>query len=441
MYEGPRRRIDPLLRALDSGRFVGTVLAAAIVLRLAWIAVALAAGTGPVSDAAWYAERAAAIASGQGYSIAGTPTAYWPVGYPAFLGALFGVFGDAPSAGMIANALLSVLAMYLALRIARRTGLTERAARIALAILAVHPNGIAYASLLMSEPLFAVLALAGTERAIAAMIHEGRGTISFAAAGILFGMAALVKPQAIAIPAIVVAVLWWRQRRAGHSGGVGRRLVGAAAMYGLLAAVVLPWTLRNHAIFGAHGIISTNDGVNLLIGNNPEATGRYGVSAALERLDAMAGDEHVRNSRARAEALEYIASHPAQALMLVPTKFVALYRSDTEGFSMNLRAIEEADPAQWFMKASKAVAQLWWVGLLAAVVGALILTLRGRAASPDALWLAAGIVAYFTAIPLVYFGDGRFHFPSTPWLVLIASHGIALLVARAAGPTETARDN
>ena len=49
------------------------------------------------SDNLWYYNRAVALATGQGYSEGGIPTAYWPPGWPGLLGLLFWTFG--PSVG------------------------------------------------------------------------------------------------------------------------------------------------------------------------------------------------------------------------------------------------------------------------------------------------------------------------------------------------------
>ena len=64
---------------LDHRCFVPACLLLFGALRLALI---LGAPVAPESDAAWYYHRAA----GEGYQHDGTPTAYWPVGYPGVLG-------------------------------------------------------------------------------------------------------------------------------------------------------------------------------------------------------------------------------------------------------------------------------------------------------------------------------------------------------------------
>jgi hypothetical protein len=71
-----------------STRFSVTVITVGVLARLLWI---LAIPAVPMNDTAIYLARALSIASGDGYIYPdGTPTAYWPVGYPAFLGRFSG---------------------------------------------------------------------------------------------------------------------------------------------------------------------------------------------------------------------------------------------------------------------------------------------------------------------------------------------------------------
>jgi hypothetical protein len=64
----------------------------------------------PVGDAVWYHETAASLARGDGLSLAETPTAYRPPGYPFLLSLTYRVFGPksvlAWSWGVVATALL-----------------------------------------------------------------------------------------------------------------------------------------------------------------------------------------------------------------------------------------------------------------------------------------------------------------------------------------------
>ena len=96
--------VDGIVR---SRAFVPVCLLVALAVRLIWATVF---DPTPVSDFGWYHARAIDMAAGAGYTVDGVPTAYWPVGYPATLAAVFRLFGPSLLAARILNALLSTLA-------------------------------------------------------------------------------------------------------------------------------------------------------------------------------------------------------------------------------------------------------------------------------------------------------------------------------------------
>ena len=71
------RAASSLLRASECSRW------------LLWIA---AFRWAPFSDAGWYHQAAIDLAHGFGYRAGELPTAYFPIGYPAFLAGLFLLF-------------------------------------------------------------------------------------------------------------------------------------------------------------------------------------------------------------------------------------------------------------------------------------------------------------------------------------------------------------
>ena len=81
----------------------------------------------------------------------------------------------------------------------------------------------------------------------------------------------------------------------------------------------------------------------------------------------------------------------------------------------------------------KIVAQLFYLPLLGAFIGWLVIRRRGERTTPYrdvGLW----VMGYFTAIPIVYFGDGRFHAPTIPFMTIYAGAFIdAMLARRASG--------
>lgn len=167
-----------LARLINHRAFVPLCLGAAIALRLAWVALVTPQ---PVSDFRWYYERASELANGQGYSVTAAtywpeyiippvllspamgrvPTAFWPVGYPAFLALIFTVSGPSLLAAKLANVALSAGVLLLSYRIAARLFASRLVAGGTLLLLGFYPDHIAYSSLLSTEILFLFLLLLG----------------------------------------------------------------------------------------------------------------------------------------------------------------------------------------------------------------------------------------------------------------------------------------
>ncbi|HVZ38781.1 MAG TPA: glycosyltransferase family 39 protein [Candidatus Kapabacteria bacterium] len=412
-----------IVRALMWRGFVPVVLAAAVALRIGWIIWAVHAGVHPSSDAAWYLARAAGMAEGEGYRIAAVPTAYWPVGYPAFLAGLFTATGVSPLAGMLANAFLGCAALFVMYRICRTLlNGNEPAARITLLALALQPNGIAYSSLLLSEPLALLLSLAAT----LPLLEERRISWRCVVAGVLAGLAALVKPQLALAPLVAIAALPAGQPR------LRVRALRAGCVALVAVAVVLPWTLRNQALYGHPGIVANNDGINLYIGNNPRANGTYLLDDEIETAYG-GGDEYERNARARSLAIAYMTSEPLATALRLPRKLWYLYRSDVDGVRLNRLSLPDPEepPGAW-LSTMLLLAEGWWIVVLGTLLAAIptLARLRRRTDTRDAIRLATAMMILFTAIPLIYFGDSRFHFPATPWIVLPAAMFAAELLGR-----------
>jgi 4-amino-4-deoxy-L-arabinose transferase-like glycosyltransferase len=432
--------------------FILVCFVAAFIIRVYWIHLIDAQ---PVSDSRWYYERGVDFAAGRGYSVSanaywpenlppaalvpedeypmnGMPTAYWPVGYPAFLGLLFAVFGPSLFVARAANIVLYLGIMFLSYSLAKGVFGSELCGRITLLVLTFYPNHIAYSSLLVNESLFVFLLLL----AIALLVALNYGLWPAFAAGLVFGLACLVKPQAAFVPAVMFAAYLLTNLR---SKALLKRLLPFVIVYISLGLTLLPWIIRNFNVFDDFVFISNNGGINLLVGNNPYATGAYGHH---EEIGAMLTDvqgEHDRDVRARKIAVEYITEHPWETIKLWPKKLWYLYRKDVEGFSWNENGIEwtKTSLGKTSMLILKGIAQLYYVLIGTAFLFSVLLLFRkhrdGKSSQPIptlGLWISL----YFTFVYLLTFADTRFHFPVMPWIVMYVGAFVeALMGPRAVG--------
>jgi hypothetical protein len=101
------------------------------------------------------------LADGRGYlGDHGAPTAYWPPGWPLALSVLFRLTGPAIWAVGLVNLVLSCLAGWLLLDLARHVLRAEVPARLALLLWAVYPNAVLYVPLALTEVFDTTLLLA-----------------------------------------------------------------------------------------------------------------------------------------------------------------------------------------------------------------------------------------------------------------------------------------
>lgn len=310
-------------------------IAAAFTALLPRLFVAIAWAREPVWDGHYYDFGARRIATGLGYSedivraghLVTKPWSHYPVGYSGLLGIVYKVFGSGLLVAPILNAVIGAAVVAVVHRLARYY-VGEQRARVAAGACALHPGLIAYTPLVMTELSAGLLLLLGGFLAV----HwrgQWRGTI---AAGVVFGLATLVRPASILAAPLVALVEFKPLLRA-----LGR---GAAAT-AIAVAVVVPWTIRNCVTMDGCAFVSTNAGWNLAIGALTE-TGRFQTLRAKDGCPVVTGQ--VQQDRCWSQvARGVIARDPLHWLGLIPKKLSQTY--DHESFAIEY--LHEADPRAW----------------------------------------------------------------------------------------------
>jgi hypothetical protein len=386
----------------------GTFLLAACLLNLALRLPLLALEVVPTSDFGWYFDAARSIASGEGFTDKGVPTAFWPVGWPGFLGAALALFGPHVWVGQCLNLVLSTGVVVLTAAAGRLLFPTTRTWRLAILLLAVFPNQIAYVPLLSVEIFFEFLLLLGFLLLAAGSLR------SLLAAGSVFGVAALTKAQAVLVPAVLAMPLL--------AIGIGRWLRTMLLTGLVMAAVILPWTLRNYVVLHAFVPVSTNGGYTLLTGNNPSARGRYTADDALvASLSKDPIDQVAMDRVARDRALAWIAGNPAGFVRLIPLKIWRLWSGDGEAEWLYQAGYAGYDAHAALFRTVRIANQLYYLLLLALAGASVPLMWRRRRSLPLYCWSGWAVVGYFTVISAVFSGQSRFHFALMPFIALYAA--------------------
>jgi dolichyl-phosphate-mannose-protein mannosyltransferase len=369
--------------------------------------VALAWAREPVWDGHYYDFGARRIAAGFGYSddvmVGGVarwhPWCHYPVGYSGFLALVYRVFGDGPRAAPVANAVVGALLAVVVHRLARQA-MSPRRARVAGVLVALSPELVAYAALLMTEPLASVGPLASA--LIVMRTRARRPWIGAVAAGAVMGLTTLVRPQLVlAAPALGLVAFGPRGWREGLRRGLGVAAVATLACF----AVVAPWTYRNCRVMDGCAFVSTNAGWNLAIGAFPRATGRFETLRGADGCPVVTGQ--VQQDRCWGKlGVEYIRHDTRRWLGLVPEKLAQTF--DHASFPMGY--LGEADP-QRFDEERKKFGREWLTRAHGALLVGAAFVVVSRGAPSRAGRLAQGALGVaLAALAFFVFRDDRHPF-------------------------------
>jgi 4-amino-4-deoxy-L-arabinose transferase-like glycosyltransferase len=308
------------------------------------------------------------------------------------------------SAQMVTS-LLGVLTALVLFAAGRRLG-GAKAAWWSLVLRLFLPCFVVSDTFVMSEPLFS-LAFASAILAFVALVDDPRSIRWSLALGASLAAAMLTRESASLLPLLFIAGVL------ALAGTARQRLARAGWCALALAIVLLPWAARNQVVWGKPLPIAHTAGVNLYIGNNPEATGIWGQFRPVAPPGIAIGTPEASAWYARAAA-EFVIADPARFLAgglrkLAWFLFPVFHRDSMQAaYGADSRAVS------WLSLASGASSAL----LL--LLGALALV---RAPRGPVWWMAVAILACQMAIVFVAFGSPRFRDPVDHLLVLFIAAG------------------
>lgn len=417
----PRLRPATIERFASANWVVPATLTLAMLLRVALI---LLFPQTPMSDGEYYVVRAGELAAGLGYQEGGFPTAFWPIGYPALLAAGTILFGSPMAAAVVFNLISAAAILCLILWFGRTLTGSELAARAAALLYAVYPAHIAYTGAPLSETTSIALAMA----AFALLIARRRDWRWLALAGILFGLETLMRAQMMLFPigAIIALAIVYRDF------GWRDALRAAIVVHVAMAAVVLPWSLRNQQVLGEFVAVSTNGGISLYYGANDEATGDWypwDHAAMWTRIDIPFEQRVERQVEAdrrwRSLGEAWIGQNPGRWTALGSIKMALLWRKDSDGFW----TLSSTYPSQVAaITLAQAANQLFYMAVLALAAVCLWAALKALAKRDEThrpLALLFCMAAFATLTAFVFTGQIRYHYPAMPFLLVAAGWTLA----------------
>jgi 4-amino-4-deoxy-L-arabinose transferase-like glycosyltransferase len=395
----------------------------ALALRLAWIAsVDCSPRDGRFDDTFWYDSRAQMLANGQGYAFFdGAPTAAWPVGYPAFLAAIYRVTDDSVLSAKVANAFLGALTVLGVYALGSRV-FGPQAGWAAALVLAFFPNQVFFSALVMSEILSAFLLLLVLLAVLYLTLDRERSRWWGAAVvGLLIGLTAMVRGEVLLF--FLVPLLPWRLAL-----GSWRRALGYTGVaFVTMVLVLTPWTVRNAVRLHYPVVVSTGAVANLLAGHWPGADGAgtftpgNAIQQQYKHLPNPEREVVIYRAHIR-KAVAWAVRHPWEEITLVPRKLYHLYRADSAGVQWILsRPVMGKETVDFLTTASNAY---YYV-----VGGWVLLSLPAWwcLRDPRRLLLMLTVLYFSFIFGVVFIGDLRYHFALVPAAVVLASPALVVV--------------
>src|SRR5262245_9047700 len=396
---------------------------------------------GLVGDEVYYVDVAASLARGEGHlyvgRLEGAARAWRPPGHAFLLSLLLDPervrrsdpVSDASQRLPLVGAEVAIGTLLVAATGLLGAALFEpRTGLLAAALAALEPSLVAQSHMLWSEGLFSLLVTLSLAAAVRAAHGPGEAAWA-AAAGLGFGLAALVREVALGVAA--ACALWWLApgpHAAPPRGGRRAAATRGALALAVAALVVAPWTLRNARVLGRFVPVSTVGWFALAEGNSLEHPDWLAPDGPEQRR-FHAGyftrrDEGERLDFARTYARERIRAEQPLWLARKAVRNLALLLHPDEVLRSKVRRGAYGDRPGAEVRALLAAAAPAWVALFAA--GSVGIAAAREGGRRRLLLLVLGGVA---AMHVLSNATPRFRLPWLPILCVGASY--ALLSGRA----------
>jgi tetratricopeptide (TPR) repeat protein len=246
------------------------------------------------------------------------------------------------------------------------------------------------------------------------------------AAGACLGAAALDRTN---IMLFLPAALWYAAGKFSTRLSVWRWKPAILLLAGT-AGLILPFTLRNALIGHDFALVSSNAGVNLFIGNNPQAVGAFflppgsglsnndlggSASAAAEAQTGRALKPSGVSAFWTSKAFSFIVHHPARAFGLLWRKIILFWNSYEIPNNLDFYFVR----AHFAPVLNITLIGFWLIGPLA-LAGIIIRIARGLKTAEKLLFVF--LITYMLSV-VVFFVTERYRVPVVPVLIVFTALG------------------
>ncbi|MBN1592938.1 MAG: glycosyltransferase family 39 protein [Candidatus Coatesbacteria bacterium] len=344
--------------------------------------------------------------------------AFLPPGYSFFQAGIYWLFGHSLFAARFIQAILGALTVVFTYILARYM-FEDKVAMLGAWILAFYPQSVQFADLMQTETVFLFFFML-------AMIFffqslESADWRAILTAGILLGISALVRSIIMFyVPLIIGFLIIFKRDR--------RMIKTTVIVLLLMAAVILPWTIRNYVLLDAFIPINTKAGWDFFQHNHSDM---YYIMRNLsdepgeDEADRLAMDENGHTDEVKLSqvcqklALKWMYEHPLLFVFKGIRMQWNLYSMERT-FFVNLRQGYYGNVPKWMLFIAGPYMGLPFLLLLPlSVIGFVYMR-------KDNLYLQIILVlfGYFSAIAFMAFMFYRQRYPLLPFLCCFAAYAI-----------------
>lgn len=357
------------------------------------------------------------IASGD---IIGGTTYFRAPLYAWVLGVLYAIAGDSLWVGRILGLLIGVASVGMTYAIGKRLG-GQTVGIIAGLLHALFPMNLYFEQELLVDPLFTLL-LEISLYYLIAWWQDGR-LAQLGMAGLMLGLSAVTRPTSlIFIPVIVVAILTRKRPM---------RIREAFVFFIACIIIILPVTIRNLAVAGDPVLISSQGGINLYIGNNPEADGLsavlpepYGHNWRLADVVHIAEDE-AGHPLKPGQVSSYWTGRAVTWMLENPGDFLRLYVDKLLWQVSNQMVSNNRDLGIFFSRLSLLDLNPLTFGLI--LIPAVLAGVLFWRSKPELRLILLLVIGYILVSSLFFF-TSRFQLPLLPYYFILAAMGITAVL-------------
>ena len=282
-----------------------------------------------------YHRLALALTNGQGYvDPYMKPTAYRPPGYPFLISIVYGC-SQHPTIIKALNSIFlllsSVIAFFICQRISINSGI------FCLIIICIYPIFLYSSAILYPQIYGSLLFLI----VLLLVFSYPQKPVVIFSAGLIFGILVLTIPAFLLILPLLLFCLFRLT--------TGRmRMISVSIFVLVPLCVITPWSIRNYHQLGGFVLISSNSGLNLLVGNSENTSANSGVNVDISEFHRLAEDmdEVDRDRFFRSQALTWIRENPTRSVVLYAKKVLNYFN-----FRNELWTESEGSDIRWFFSA------------------------------------------------------------------------------------------